>query len=244
MLVTRDENVLCCPILDTEMISPCSHEEADTRLILHCYHAAYCGAQTLAIKTVDTDVVVLAISYFNEINVAQLWIQFGGGKTLRWLPVHEFSSALGPDKSHALPVFHSFTGCGTVSAFFGKDKKTAWDAWSSFPEITKSFLDLRLVDNDEIDDKILSDFERFVVIMYDRTSDAVNVNLASKQLFTKRSCLLQSLPPTQNALQQHIQRTVLQGVHSWGNCLQKQPPVHDPAKWGWVKKKTDGILFG
>ena len=141
MLVTRDENVLCCPILDTEMISPCSHEEADTRLILHCYHAAYCGAQTLAIKTVDTDVVVLAISYFNEINVAQLWIQFGGGKTLRWLPVHEFSSALGPDKSHALPVFHSFTGCGTVSAFFGKDKKTAWDAWSSFPEITKSFLD-------------------------------------------------------------------------------------------------------
>jgi hypothetical protein len=42
----------------------------------------------------NTDVVVLAISMFAKLD--KLWIAFGKGKDLRWIPIHEISNALGP----------------------------------------------------------------------------------------------------------------------------------------------------
>ena len=49
--------------VDISNIAPCNHEEADTRIILHCFHAARCGMSRIAVRTVDTDVVVLTVSY-------------------------------------------------------------------------------------------------------------------------------------------------------------------------------------
>jgi hypothetical protein len=54
-----------------------------------------------------------------------LWTTFGKGKDLRWIPIHDIVRSLGP-RSKALPFFHAFRGCDTVSAFVGKGKKTAW----------------------------------------------------------------------------------------------------------------------
>jgi len=39
-------------------ISPCDHEEADTRLFLHALHCAQSGYRKVLIRSVDTDVVV------------------------------------------------------------------------------------------------------------------------------------------------------------------------------------------
>ena len=36
---------------------------------------------------------------------------------------------LGPDICPALPFFYAFTGCDTVSSFYGKGKCKAYDAW-------------------------------------------------------------------------------------------------------------------
>ena len=43
-------------------IDPCNHEEADTRMLLHAVHAARHGHTKVVLRTVDTDVLVLAIS--------------------------------------------------------------------------------------------------------------------------------------------------------------------------------------
>ncbi len=53
---------------------------------------------------------------------------------------------------------------------------------------------------DDISDSLMSVLERFVVLLYDRTSDQVSVNDARKQLFTQKSRSLENLPPTQAAL--------------------------------------------
>ena len=45
----------------------------------------------------------------------ELWVAFGRGKKVRYLAAHEISQASGSAKSRALPMFHSFTGCDTVS---------------------------------------------------------------------------------------------------------------------------------
>ena len=51
------------------------------------------------IRTVDTDVVVLAIALFCELNVTELWIESGSGQNQENLAVHTICSTRGPNKS-------------------------------------------------------------------------------------------------------------------------------------------------
>ena len=90
---------------------PCQQEEADTRMMLHLQHAAeqrHCKAY---IRIVDTDVVVQTIYHFNQLNMSEIWIGFGSGKTFRVIPIHRACQHLGPQRCDALLFFHAFTGC-------------------------------------------------------------------------------------------------------------------------------------
>ena len=49
---------------NTDGLQPCSHEEADTRMLLHVKDAMNCGLKSVTIRTVGTDVVVLAVAHF------------------------------------------------------------------------------------------------------------------------------------------------------------------------------------
>ena len=80
---------------DLSSISPCSHEEADTRLLLHVLDAARSEHTRIAVITNDTDVLVLAVAMFQEIPVNELWVAFGVGKHQRYLKAHEISFQLG-----------------------------------------------------------------------------------------------------------------------------------------------------
>ena len=122
---------------------PCDHEEADTRLLVHVIDSLNAGCSTCLVRTVDTDVVVILIDKFHHLLTlnlsAKIWVAFGMGKTFAYLDINSISRALGKQKSLALPVFHSFIGCDTTSAFFGKGKKIAWEAWNCYTEVTRAF---------------------------------------------------------------------------------------------------------
>ena len=62
-------------------LSPCTHEEADTRLILHILNGSSCGFKKISIITVDTDVVVILLYHFFSLDLDELWIEFGVGKS-------------------------------------------------------------------------------------------------------------------------------------------------------------------
>lgn len=234
ILVTYDDHVLCNRQMDISSIDPCNHEEADMRLILHCTHASVNGMKRIAIRTVDTDVVVLAVSFFNRLSISELWIHFGVGRAVRLIAVHELTEALGPDKSLVLPVFHSLTGCDTTSSFCGKGKKSAWEAWSSYPLATEAFFNLN-DDEDCLAEATISVLERFLIVMYDRTSDCTSLDAARMQMFTKKAKSLESLPPTSDAFLLHVKRTIFQAVHCWGHCMEKEPHFPDPTEWGWTQ---------
>ena len=124
---THDQMVLCSPAqCDMKNLTPCSHEEADTRLLLHVSDAVQKGCKKVTIRTVDTDVVVLAVAMLRKISPEEMWIALGSGSNLRYVGVHQIVNKLGPGTCDALPFFHAFTGCDTVSAFAGRGKKTAW----------------------------------------------------------------------------------------------------------------------
>ncbi|KAK3737069.1 hypothetical protein QZH41_013876, partial [Actinostola sp. cb2023] len=153
---------------DMTILSPCTHEEADTRLMVHVLDASLCGHRRIMIRTNDTDVVVLAVSIASTIPAEELWVAYGRGK------------------------------------------KTAWDVWSVFPELTSTLLTLTS-SPEAIDDTCLAVIERFIILLYDRTSNLTEVNMARQYLFSKKSRNLENIPPTKEALLlQHIKRSAFQ----------------------------------
>ena len=118
-------------------LSPCLHEEADTGLLLHAADAVKKGHRKLCVRPVDTDVVVIAIAMFNQINPDELRLAFGTGSNFYYIPVSEVVSGLDPRNCAVIPVFHAFTGCDTVSSFGGIGKKTACKSWQIFLMLPK-----------------------------------------------------------------------------------------------------------
>ena len=218
---------------DTSGLAPCNHEEADTRIMVHLVDAVHRGYSKVKIRTVDTDVVVLAISTCSKLpDGTELWIAFGTGKDFRYIPIHSIAKALGPVKSLSLPVFHAFTGCDTVSHFANIGKKMAWKIWENHNELTAAFYDLHEAPTVISDETALA-LERFTVLLYDRNSEGTSVNEARKVLFTRKGRQMSSLPPTQASLKKHMRRAVLQGGFSWGLATVKYQDLPSPAEWGW-----------
>ena len=217
-------------------LAPCTHEEADTRLMIHALDASLRGHRRIKIRTNDTDVIVLALSVVSTLPVDEFWITYGAGKNVRHMPAHVVASSLGPSKASALPMFHALTGSDTVSFFRNHGKKSAWDVWNVFPEIDPSSMRFEGFTRDHHGEESLAVLERFVVLLYDRTSSLLKVNEARQELFCKKSREFDCIPPTKAALEQHIRRAVLQGAYTWGQTLLCQPALPSHADWGWQRQ--------
>ena len=63
IIITHHKDVLCTQPRNTTALAPCTQEEADTRIFLHVSDAANHGYCEVMIHTVDSDVLVLAISF-------------------------------------------------------------------------------------------------------------------------------------------------------------------------------------
>jgi 5'-3' exonuclease len=220
-------------------MTPCDHEEADTRLLIHLQDALLNGCATCTVRTVDTDVVVILIGKFHHlITLCQnvnIWVAFGTGKNFTYYHINAIYENLGKDMSMALPVFHSFTGCDTTSSFYGIGKKNAWEAWKCFQDVTHAFTYLALhpYTDIKVDSQDFQLLERFTVIMYDKTSELEHVNETRKMLFCQKGKTMEALPPTQDALLQHLKRVVYQsGIWCTSEKIQQQTP--SPEGWGWT----------
>jgi hypothetical protein len=135
---------------------------------------------------VDTDVLILAVAALPLLSgptQPEIWLRTGAN--LRYIAAHTISANLGPRISKALPFFHAFTGCDTVSCFAGKGKKTAFEVWKLYPEVTAAFL-LLASEPQEVSEPCMISIERYTVLLYDRTSIKSTVNEARKQLFAQK----------------------------------------------------------
>ena len=177
IVATHGTKVLCSPPLSVgSNLSPCWHEEADTRMMVHVADALGNGHKSIMIQTADTDVVVLAVAVVGALSLEELWVSYGTGKSHKVLPAHVFAKALGSSKSRCLPFFHALTGCDTTSFFTGHGKKTAWTTWENFPDVTRAFLELARAPS-AISSGSLSLIERYLILMYDKTSPLSKVRV-------------------------------------------------------------------
>ena len=76
-------------------------------------------------------------------------------------------------------MFHSITGCDTVSFFSGREKTSAWDVWNAFPQITDTISMLASVP-EEIPEQAMALIERFVALLYSMQNKLPNDSEQSK----------------------------------------------------------------
>ena len=91
--VTSGQAVSACGL--SVPMDDCNHEEADTRIIVHIRHTLEHGAETVLVRTVDTDVVVILVGLFFDLVTIQpscdFWIAFGMGKNYRLYHINSTS---------------------------------------------------------------------------------------------------------------------------------------------------------
>ena len=133
LLSTESEMVLSNKPFDMSALQSCNHAEADTRIILHLMHASSQGHEKAFIRTVDSDIVVLAVAFFVQLRLKELYVGFGSGKHYRIIAVHNIHSQLGLSKSSALLLFHALTGCDTTSQFLGWWQENGLGCMEQYP---------------------------------------------------------------------------------------------------------------
>ena len=91
-----------------------SHEEADTRLILHVKEAKEAGYNCMVIQCRDTDVLVLAVGHCKQLP-SEIWMSCGTSEKPKYIPVHAINYP--PLVMDNVIAYHSVTGCDTTSQF-------------------------------------------------------------------------------------------------------------------------------
>ena len=75
--------------------------------------------------------------------------------------------------------------------------------------------------------------ERSVVLMYNRTTPHQDVNKARQFMFSQGSRSIESIPPSQAALEQHIKRAAYQAGQVCGQTLVSIQELPSAAERGW-----------
>ena len=160
-------------------------------------------------------------------------------KNLRDIPIHDICTDLGPSRSMALPLFHAITGCDTTSHFLGCGKKTAWASWQNTPGLTETLLALTNAPSCfSLESLHMEKLERFVVVMYSKGCGLAKVNEARHRLFTSGKKTLESIPPSQAALFEHIKRALLQASFYWNQSTSVHQEIPDFREWGWQREDS------
>ena len=126
------------------------------------------------------------------------------------LAVHEIASALGPDKSKALPVLHAFMRRLRYRDMLCR-KRQENNTNRTDSELTSSFLTSARSPS-LISEKARIDIQHFFILMYDRASTKTDVNEARKQLFTQKGRPVDAIPFSKVALLEQLTRPVTFGV--------------------------------
>lgn len=199
------------------------HEEADTRLLLHAKDCSR-SFKTVVVWSPDTDVAVIGIGLAESLT-CDLLFATGTRNSKRLISLTEIALSIKP-VAEVLPAFHALTGCDTTSSFYGKGKKTAYNIVTGKTAHVDS---LRAVGDDFAIDKLPSGIEELVCELYG--AKASTINEARFQIF-KNGGSEKLLPPTNDALLQHVKRAKYQ-TKIWRSALKSKMACPGPDANGW-----------
>ena len=133
-------------------------------------------------RTVDTDVVAVALECFHQLQDKRIWVE--SGVQSKSFSINRLFDQLGEQLCKALPFYHAFTGCDYTSLFNRKRKITLFKFLKKYPELQETFLNLS--NSEGISDDIKSIIESFVCQMYGRKKNN-SVDQACVEIFVTKS---------------------------------------------------------
>ena len=206
-----------------------SHEEANTKIVLHCADANAQNFQRVVVCSRDTDVLLLLIYHATA---EEVWLSAGTTKEKIFVPVHTVQESLDVGVRNNLLAYHALTGSDTTSQFSGHGKalyvenihrvSRAVEGPRSKPKCTYS--------------TCMADIELFVVKLYSSTSKATSVNALRVELFHRLKDP-EKLPPTQDKLSLHALRSHYQAL-IWYKAAEANPDHPQPVDFGWDIDET------
>ena len=193
------------------------HQEADTRIFTHALHASSTNDK-IVISSPDTDVFMIAIAKFEDIPT-DLYMLTGTKNSRRIIDIKRVPDAFFDayceidtiDKSKlfkSLLGHHCFTGCDSISAFCGKGKIKALSVVCKDESFIQAFYNLG--QTNELSEETILSLERFVCNLYGNCSDSENqsvINQLRYEIYCQKRVKVETLPPCQNVLRQHMKRS-------------------------------------
>ena len=249
LVATLKDTVVCSfdsePLEHSDIsITKCQSEEADQRIVRHVLHIIhnYDEFKWIVVTTIDTDVLILLISFVGRMeNIdpnIQIYAYLTAGK--KYYNIIEIAKKLGKDVCMALLFFYCLTGCDTVSSLTGKGKCKAWDTWFNAEikdEFTRIFKELG--DQPEVVTmEQMEIIEQFICLLYGVSEGSLAANRLNKfQKSTDDD--LRKLPPSREALSQHVKRSCYQAGYLWQESL-SDLVLPEPTEWGWTYDAING----
>ncbi len=217
----------------------CNHEEADTRVLVHLLHALQYSSLGM-VYTGDTDVVVILLCNFHHIKAvnpeSEIWISFKTGKTVNMISLNNIASILGVTTCKALALFHAFTGSDSTSAFKYKGKRYCFKRKDEVPSLLSEFATITSTPF-HISPELKKVVHYFVCKLYsdELITDDTNLDLVRMRVFCHRTQDVERIPPTSDALDQHLKRSVFQ-ASIWITAHEPLALVPSPCNHGWMEK--------
>lgn len=210
----------------------CTQEEADSRLLLHAYDAAKYHDSVILVSR-DTDVLIIALSVSNSI--PNLYLNKSSSHLESYIDINGLATVLGEEVARALPGYHSYSGCDTVSCFVGKGKKVGFKLLKTDERVRECFG--RLGESWDLSSDLFDELNRFTCLLYAPNTTCTSTNDLRYELFRLKNGKILSgqIPPCEDALRLHAERANFQAA-IWRRCLEKSPEIPSPYGKGWLKK--------
>lgn len=223
-----------------------THEEADTRILLHARHAKTCGCSLVVVECRDNDVRTIATALARGTNGSvtmptHFYFQTGFLATTQCVDVNGCPDHITTQVADELVAFHACTGCdqnGQTASFTRAPRKNPVNkkgnpvgAWAVFCEHPEWFHELGRGDFDE--ETVMAGLQQFVCRLHDPDDlAATSVRDLRVKLFMGGEKSQSALPPTYGCLLQHALRAH-HTSRTWRDCLVPCPEKLDPLEHGW-----------
>lgn len=156
------------------------------------------------------------------------------------ISLNTIATNLGTTTCKAMALFHAFTGSDSTSSFKFKGKRSCCTLMQKVPSLMEEFATI-VDDPFEITPRLKEVATNFVCRLYTKESNEDNdVDLVRMRLFSQKTRDVERIPPTSDALDQHLKRSVFQ-ASIWTTAHMSMMPENSPTNHGW-KEENDKLL--
>ena len=234
LLSTKCERVLSNRPCDVSALEPCNHSEADTRIFLHLAHASWQGPRQHMLEPLTVISSSLPYACSQRLVCWSFGLASGVEKTFAIFP--SMISAPILDLPDLLRYHFSMPSQGATQRH---TSLAVARRRQNMPGLTETLLALTNAPSCfSLESLHMEKLERFVVVMYSKGCGLAKVNEARHRLFTSGKKTLESIPPSQAALFEHIKRALLQASFYWNQATSVHQEIPYFREWGWQREDS------